>query len=78
MIGLVMFAVALLLLLVGFPVAFTFGGVAVFFGLLAEGPDSVDRLAQRAGLPLPRVAATLLRLELEGQVVREGLDRYRR
>ncbi len=38
MIGLVMFAVALLLLLVGFPVAFTFGGVAVFFGLLAEGP----------------------------------------
>jgi tripartite ATP-independent transporter DctM subunit len=39
MIGLVMFAVALLMLLVGFPVAFTFGGVAVFFGLLAEGPD---------------------------------------
>ena len=39
MIGLVMFAVALLLLLVGFPVAFTFGGVAVFFGLLAEGPQ---------------------------------------
>ena len=39
MIGLIMFAVALLLLLVGFPVAFTFGGVAVFFGLLAEGPD---------------------------------------
>jgi len=39
MIGLVMFAVALLMLLVGFPVAFTFGGVAVFFGLLAEGPQ---------------------------------------
>ena len=38
MIGLVMFGVALLLLLVGFPVAFTFGGVAVFFGLLSEGP----------------------------------------
>ena len=38
MIGLIMFAVALLLLLVGFPVAFTFGGVAVLFGLLAEGP----------------------------------------
>ena len=39
MIGLVMFAVALLMLLVGFPVAFTFGGVAVFFGLLAEGTN---------------------------------------
>jgi len=39
MVGLIMFAVALLLLLVGFPVAFTFGGVAVFFGLLAEGPQ---------------------------------------
>ena len=38
MIGLIMFGVALLLLLVGFPVAFTFGGVAVFFGLLSEGP----------------------------------------
>lgn len=37
MIGLVMFGVALILLLVGFPVAFTFGGVAVFFGLFAEG-----------------------------------------
>jgi TRAP-type mannitol/chloroaromatic compound transport system permease large subunit len=30
MMGLVMFAVALLMLLAGFPVAFTFGGVAVF------------------------------------------------
>jgi tripartite ATP-independent transporter DctM subunit len=39
MIGLVMFAVALLMLLVGFPVAFTFGGVAVFFGLMAEGTN---------------------------------------
>jgi len=37
MIGLVMFGVALVMLLLGFPVAFTFGGVAVFFGLLAEG-----------------------------------------
>ena len=36
MIGLVMFSVALAMLLLGFPVAFTFGGVAVFFGLLAE------------------------------------------
>ncbi len=37
MIGLIMFAVALVMLLAGFPVAFTFGGVAVFFGLFAEG-----------------------------------------
>ncbi len=37
MIGLVMFAVALIMLLVGFPVAFTFGGVAFFFGIYAEG-----------------------------------------
>jgi tripartite ATP-independent transporter DctM subunit len=37
MIGLVMFIVALLLLLYGFPVAFTFGGVALFFGVYAEG-----------------------------------------
>lgn len=32
-----MFAAALVMLLAGFPVAFTFGGVAVFFGLYAEG-----------------------------------------
>ncbi|MES9857939.1 MAG: TRAP transporter large permease subunit [Sedimenticola sp.] len=34
-----MFFVALVLLLVGYPVAFTFGGVALFFGIFAEGPD---------------------------------------
>ena len=39
MIGITMFLVALLLLLLGFPVAFTFGGVALIFGVLAEGPD---------------------------------------
>ncbi len=39
MIGIIMFVVALAMLLFGFPVAFTFGGVAVVFGLLAEGPD---------------------------------------
>jgi tripartite ATP-independent transporter DctM subunit len=39
MIGVAMFLVALLLLLFGFPVAFTFGGVAVIFGVLAEGWD---------------------------------------
>ncbi|WP_166267730.1 TRAP transporter large permease [Marinobacter caseinilyticus] len=39
MIGIVMFGVALLMLMWGFPVAFTFGGVALVFGLIAEGPD---------------------------------------
>ncbi len=37
MIGLIMFAVTLILLMVGFPVAFTFAGVAVIFGTLTEG-----------------------------------------
>lgn len=37
MIGIIMFIVALLLLLFGYPVAFTFGGVALIFGVLAEG-----------------------------------------
>ena len=39
MIGLIMFLTALLLLLFGFPVAFTFGGVALIFGVLSEGMD---------------------------------------
>lgn len=39
MIGIIMFFVALFLLLLGFPVAFTFGGVALIFGVLAEGFD---------------------------------------
>ncbi len=39
MIGIVMFVVALLMLMWGFPVAFTFGGVALAFGLFAEGMD---------------------------------------
>lgn len=39
MIGILMFLVALLLLLAGFPVAFTFGGIAVLFGVFAEGWD---------------------------------------
>ena len=34
-----MFFAALLLLLLGFPVAFTFGGVALIFGVFAEGWD---------------------------------------
>ncbi len=47
MIGLIMFAVALLLLLLGFPVAFTFGGVAVVFGLLAEGSSIFSMMPHR-------------------------------
>jgi len=47
MTGLIMFAVALLMLLIGFPVAFTFGGVAVFFGLLTEGPEIFSLMPHR-------------------------------
>jgi len=47
MTGLIMFAVALVMLLLGFPVAFTFGGVAVFFGLLAEGPQMFSLMPHR-------------------------------
>ncbi len=39
MIGIIMFVVALLMLLFGFPVAFTFGGIALIFGIIAEGPE---------------------------------------
>ena len=39
MIGIIMFVVALVMLMFGFPVAFTFGGVALVFGLIAQGPD---------------------------------------
>jgi tripartite ATP-independent transporter DctM subunit len=37
MIGIYMFFTALIMLLAGFPVAFTFGGVALVFGIYAEG-----------------------------------------
>ncbi|MGL1933160.1 MAG: TRAP transporter large permease subunit [Desulfotalea sp.] len=44
MIGIVMFFAALALLVLGFPVAFTFGSVSIFFGVLAAivelGPDA--------------------------------------
>lgn len=39
MIGIIMFAVALLMLMLGFPVAFTFAGVALAFGVWAEGME---------------------------------------
>ncbi|SEQ99013.1 TRAP transporter, DctM subunit [Nitrosomonas sp. Nm51] len=47
MIALVMFVVCLLMLTLGYPVAFTFGGVAVFFGLYAEGLDLFMLVAYR-------------------------------
>ncbi len=47
MIGIVMFFVALAMLLLGFPVAFTFGGVAVFFGLFAEGAQIFAMMPHR-------------------------------
>jgi len=39
MIGIVMFFVALAMLLTGFPVAFVFGGIALYFGVFSEGAD---------------------------------------
>jgi len=39
MMGLIMFGITLALLMVGFPVAFTFAGVAVIFGVLTEGVE---------------------------------------
>lgn len=39
MTGIIMFVVALLMLMLGFPVAFTFAGTAFFFGLWAEGAE---------------------------------------
>ncbi|WP_309496702.1 TRAP transporter large permease subunit [Sulfurovum sp.] len=42
MIGIVMFITALGMLLIGFPVAFTFGAVAVFFGLTAGILEAVE------------------------------------
>ncbi|MDH5600371.1 MAG: TRAP transporter large permease subunit [Gammaproteobacteria bacterium] len=39
MIGIIMFVVALLMLLTGFPVAFVFGGIALIFGVYAEGAE---------------------------------------
>ena len=37
MTGILMFAFALLMLILGFPVAFTFAGVALIFGVWSEG-----------------------------------------
>lgn len=47
MIGLAMFVVCLVMLALGFPVAFTFGGVALIFGLYAEGLQLFQLVAER-------------------------------
>lgn len=39
MIGIIMFFVALIMLLTGFPVAFVFGGIALIFGVFSEGAE---------------------------------------
>jgi len=39
MIGIIMFVVALAMLMLGFPVAFTFAGLALIFGVFAEGVE---------------------------------------
>ena len=47
MIAVIMFVVCLLMLTLGYPVAFTFGGVAVFFGLYTQGLDLFLLVAYR-------------------------------
>ncbi len=47
MIGIIMFATAMAMLALGFPVAFTFGGVAILFGIYAEGLHIFLLLAER-------------------------------
>ncbi len=42
MVGIIMFFVALVMLLVGFPVAFTFGAVAVFFAMIGGVVESLQ------------------------------------
>jgi tripartite ATP-independent transporter DctM subunit len=51
MIGIVMFFAALLMLIIGFPVAFTFGAVSVFFGLAAGIIEAIqDEIPLMEGL----------------------------
>lgn len=42
MVGIIMFFVGLLMLLVGFPVAFTFGAVSVFFAMIGGIVESLE------------------------------------
>lgn len=47
-IGIIMFFVALAMLLFGYPVAFTFGGVALVFTVIAKLPDITELLSEGA------------------------------
>lgn len=47
MLGLLLFITALLLLLFGFPVAFTFGATAIFFGFASQGMELFTLVPQR-------------------------------
>lgn len=47
MIGIILFIVAMLLLFFGFPVAFTFGGLALLFGLFIDGLDMFSMMSFR-------------------------------
>lgn len=47
MIGISIFAVALALLLLGFPVAFTFAGIGIAFVVLFAEPSQLDQIAYR-------------------------------
>lgn len=49
-IGIIMFFVALAMLLFGYPVAFTFGGVALVFSIIAKYPDISEMLDDGASL----------------------------
>jgi tripartite ATP-independent transporter DctM subunit len=42
MVGIIMFFAALLMLIIGFPVAFTFGAVSVFFGMIGGIVESLE------------------------------------
>lgn len=49
-IGIIMFFVALAALLLGFPVAFTFGGVALIFAVIAKSPQIMQMLEEGSTL----------------------------
>ena len=50
-IGVIMFFVALAALLIGYPVAFTFGGVALIFVLIAKIPELSELMDEGASVP---------------------------
>ncbi|KKX73517.1 C4-dicarboxylate ABC transporter, partial [Vibrio parahaemolyticus] len=52
MIGIVRLFVALFALLLGFPDAFTFGGISLIFGVWAEGMDQIVLMLYRIQSPM--------------------------